>query len=161
MSYIGRLAKGSLLVGTGLGNVELPVGADGSTLQADSAQTNGVKWQAARPGITSWVNNTAVTTVSMAVNTGYLANNQGNIITYTLPATSSVGDEIRLVAVVNGIWALSQNSGQTIQFGTSNSTVGVSGGMTLGQAGDCIHLVCTTANTGWQVIGWVGNPTIS
>lgn len=162
MSYIGRMNKGGFLVGTGLGNVELPVGANGTRLEADSTQPDGVKWSPQSPGIKSWINNTSGSAVSMAVNTGYIANNQGNVITYTLPATSAVGDEIRLVSAgATGGYAIAQGAGQQIQFGTSNTTLGVTGGLVYSTGGDCLHLLCIVANTTWQVIDWVGAPNLS
>ena len=98
----------------------------------------------------------------MAVNTGYIANNQGNVITYTLPATSAVGDEIRLVSAgATGGYAIAQGAGQQIQFGTSNTTLGVTGGLVYSTGGDCLHLLCIVANTTWQVIDWVGAPNLS
>lgn len=49
MSYIGKLAKGSLVASDGSSQRELPVGSDGEILLADSTETLGLKW-ATNPG---------------------------------------------------------------------------------------------------------------
>jgi hypothetical protein len=155
MSYIGRLAKGSLLVGTGLGNVELPIGANGTRLEADSTQPDGLKWATPSSAFT-WNNNTAVTNVTMSPGNGYIQNNNSAPIFYALPTTAPVGSYMRLVNnAASQASQIQQGSGQQILYLGSNSTLGVGGTLTLG-VGNCVELLCTVADTTWRVINSMG-----
>lgn len=99
------------------------------------------------------------TTIAMTVNNGYLANNAG-LGTYTLPATSAVGDLLELAAMSAGGWKLAQNAGQNVRYGSSVTTTGTGGSLQFTAQGDAIKLVCTVANTSWMQIGPIGNITI-
>ncbi len=109
----------------------------------------------ATPGI-SWTEVTG-TSVSMAVNSGYILNNAG-LVTATLPASAVVGSVISIVGKGTGGWSIAQNSGQTIHFGTGNTTTGVGGSISSTNRYDCIEIVCTTANTDFVAKSSFGNP---
>lgn len=108
-------------------------------------------------GIT-WVNVTG-TSQSASVNTGYIANNAG-LVTITLPSSAAVGSVIEIGGSGAGGWKLAQNSGQTINFGSSATTAGVGGSLASTNRYDCIRLVCVTANTTWNVLSSVGSLTV-
>ena len=55
------------------------------------------------------------------------------------------------------IWKIAQNASQQIQFGNVTTTSGTGGSLTSSAAGDCIKLVCITANTLWEVQSVQGN----
>ena len=76
------------------------------------------------------------------------------------PAAASVGDEIRVASKGAGGWLVAQNASQSIRLGSAVTTVGVGGSLASTALGDCLHLVCTTTNTGWEVLSAVGNITI-
>src|ERR1035437_1004535 len=72
--------------------------------------TNGATG-AAGPGIT-WANVTG-TSVQAAPNTGYLANNAGQV-NVTLPTSAVLGDIVQISGIGAGGWKIVQNAGQTI-----------------------------------------------
>jgi hypothetical protein len=86
-------------------------------------------------------------TQTMSVNKGYISNNAARVV-FTLPTTSAVGDELRIVGKGAGGWGILLNSGQTIRVGSSVTTTST-GSIASSEAHDAIQLVCTTANTAW------------
>lgn len=112
-------------------------------------------FQAPASGGMSWVNVTG-TSQSMAVGTGYVANN-ASLVTLTLPATAAVGDIIAVQGSGAGGWQIAQNSGQTIHFNAGDSTTGASGYLASGGQYDVVFLMCITANTDWVYNGGFGN----
>jgi hypothetical protein len=95
----------------------------------------------------SWVVVTG-TTQDMLSNTGYIANNSG-LVTLNLPATSSVGDEIDVIGKGTGGWLIQCGVGQTIVLGEDTTSSG--GSLASTNAKDALYIVCTVANTEWQV----------
>lgn len=92
---------------------------------------------------------------AMSNNIGYIANS-GSLITFTLPATASVGDIIRVTGKGSGGWTIAQNVGQFIQYGSIVTTTGVGGSLSSNDPADTVELVCVTANTEWLVLSSVG-----
>ncbi len=136
----------NVLTVTGAGGIT--TSGSGSTLTITGAGA-GFTW-----------NEVTGTSANMAVNNGYIPNNVG-LVTLTLPATAALGDTIKVLYKGAGGWKIAQNSGQTIHFGTSNTTTGTGGSLQNSQIGDGIELVCTTANTDFRnVSGSQGNITV-
>jgi hypothetical protein len=129
--------------------------ASGYVLTSD-ASGNGT-WQAnaPTPGV-AWVEVTG-TSQTMAIDTGYIANNAG-LVTLTLPAVGVQGAVIEVVGKGAGGWKIAQNAGQIIYYGEVNTTTGVTGYISSTKQRDTIKLVCTTANNEWTVNSVVGNP---
>jgi hypothetical protein len=101
------------------------------------------------------------TTQSMAVDSGYIANNAARV-TMTLPSVCSVGDTISVAGKGAGGWKIAQNAGQVIRAGSSSTTVGVAGYLESTNQYDSIELLCITANTDWVVLtGPQGNITVA
>lgn len=111
-------------------------------------------------GGTTWSEITTATK-TMVVAEGYVSNRAGGV-TYTLPATATLGDEMYVVGKA-GTWVIAQNASQQILVGSGATTVGAGGSVTSTDAGDTIHLVCTTggASTVWRAISAVGNLTLA
>ena len=99
-------------------------------------------------------------TQAMVSNTIYVANDPTSLVTFTLPATSAVGDIISVVGVSTGGWNITQAAGQSINFSALSTTVGAGGSLSSVKNYDYINIFCVTANTTWNVIGSVGNITI-
>jgi hypothetical protein len=101
------------------------------------------------------------TSQSMAVESGYIANNVA-LVTLTLPASASVGDSITVAGKGAGGWKIAQNAGQVIRAGASSTTVGAAGYLQSTNQYDSIELLCITANTDWVVLtGPQGNITVA
>lgn len=100
------------------------------------------------------------TTQTLAVSNGYVSDNAGTV-TFTLPASASLGDCIKIVGKL-GAWTIAQNANQQICVGNTNSTVGVGGSVSSTNLGDCITLRCITAgaSTVWRAESTMGNLTI-
>lgn len=129
---------------------------DGSNISITGTGTSGDPYVInASTGGFSW-NEVTGTSQTAAINNGYIANNAG-LVTVTLPSTAAVGSVVRVAGKGAGGWKLAQNSGQTIHFGTLNTTTGASGSITSTGRYDAIELVCITTNTDWVVVSSIGN----
>lgn len=164
---VGAASNG--ITSLALTNGQLAIGSTGAdpsaaTLSAGTGVsiTNGagsITINAAGGGLT-WTVVTG-TTQSMAVNSGYIANNAG-VVTATLPATSAVGDVVAITGINNATgWKIAQNAGNQIFFGTSSTTAGAGGYLQSTAIRDAVTLVCTSTNANWQVISSIGNLTVA
>ena len=96
------------------------------------------------------------TTQAMAANNGYIANNAA-LCTLTLPSTASVGQLLQVTGQGVGGWKVAQNAGQTIIFNSNTTTSGTGGSLASTLQTDMVYLMCTVANTTFNVIGSQGN----
>jgi hypothetical protein len=148
-------------------NGQLPIGSTGAdpvlaTLTAGTGVTitNGagsITLNANGAGLT-WTDVTG-TTQAMAVNNGYTANNAG-VVTLTLPATAAYGTVMAVVGKGAGGWSIAQNSGQTINFGSTTTTSGTGGSLSSTKQYDAVFILCTVANTTFTVYSSIGNLTV-
>ena len=163
VGYGDYSAKGVILVGTGAGTFQaLTVGTNDFVLTADSAQTSGVKWAAVPGGgggggVVAWIDSTTGP-VNMLAGNGYFSNDPANDLTFNLPTTAAVGTILEITnlqAAQN--FTIAQAAGQSIQFGSVATTVGASGSISSNTIGDSLRMVCTVADTTWQVLSSQGN----
>lgn len=112
----------------------------------------------AQGGAMTWTEVTG-TSQAAAVGNGYITNNVA-LVTVTLPATAAVGQRVAIVGKGAGLWKLAQNSGQTIHFGSIDSTTGTGGYLAATVKYDCLEVICITANTDWVVRDSVGSITV-
>ncbi len=146
LGFSGQLTNGQLLIGstgalavpaniTAGTNVSIVNGAGSITISASGGA--GFMW-------------TVVTGTSQAMvsNNGYIANNAG-LITFTLPATSNVGDALGVIGKGAGGWLIQCGVGQTIVLGSSTTSSG--GSLASTNAKDSIYIICTVANLEWEV----------
>lgn len=116
-------------------------------LGSDSGPSGGLAWSVITGDQTASVNN------------GYICNKAGTLA-LALPATSAVGDIIEVTGINTALgWQITQASGQQIFAGTTSTTLGATGTFTSSATRDSLRIVCITANTTWQVLSSVGNPT--
>lgn len=106
-----------------------------------------------------WTDVTSATQ-ALSVFNGYVTD-RGAGVTYTLPATATFGDIIKIDGKL-GLTTIAQNANQAIRMSGSISTTGVGGSVAGTNVGDCITLRCTTggASTIWIAENFVGNWTV-
>ncbi len=100
-------------------------------------------------------------TQSIAVENGYVTDRGANV-TYTLPATATLGQEFIIVGKL-GLTTITPNANQQLLMGSSSGTVGVTGTLVATNVGDCVTFVCITAgaSTVWRASSWVGSWTLT
>jgi hypothetical protein len=99
-------------------------------------------------------------TQTMAVNNGYISNATAGGVTYTLPTTAVVGAAITVTGLAGSSgWTINQNTGQSIQFGRTTTTV-TTGSLASTFATDTVVLVCAVANDTFIVVDSIGNITV-
>lgn len=96
-------------------------------------------------------NSVTGTSATVSANAGYVTNNAGQV-TLLLPTTAAFGSIIYVVALGAGGFKISQNASQSIRLSGSITTTGTGGSLT-GVQGDSLTLVCTVANTNFNVLG--------
>jgi hypothetical protein len=95
---------------------------------------------------------------AISVNNLYFTDNGSTQVIYTLPTTVTKGSIFQIVGSSSGGWQITQASGQRIFGGNLATTLGATGTLTSSQALDSVMLICTVANTTFQVIAYSGNP---
>lgn len=107
-------------------------------------------------------NDNTTTPVTLVVNQAFAADVTGGVTTcaYTLPATATFGDVIRIAGMLQG-WTIAQNANQVIHNGNLSTTVGVGGSLASTHARDSVTLMCVVggSSTEWTVIASKGNLT--
>lgn len=96
---------------------------------------------------------------AIVANNGYFTTG-GSQVVMTLPATAAEGATFTISNTSAAGFQIAQNAGQSIRLGIDATTVGVTGSLTSTQLGDTVTIVCSIANTNFQVISCVGNITI-
>jgi hypothetical protein len=148
------LTNGQMLIGsTGADPVAATITGSGITVTAGA----GTLSLTATGGGMAWVDTTG-TSASMAVNTGYVADNAG-LVTFTLPAAAVIGDTVEVVGKGAGGWSIIENASQIIHFGNQTTTV-TTGHLDSSNQWDCIRLTCVTTNTTWVARAAQGNITV-
>lgn len=149
-------------------NGQLAIGSTGAdpvlaTLSAGTgiSITNGagsITVNSSGGGLT-WTDVTGATQ-SMAANNGYTSNDGSTLVTFTLPAAAAYGTIIAVVGKASGLWSIAQNTGQTIHFGSTNTTTGTGGSLSSTKQYDVVYLLTTIANTDFTVLQSIGNLTV-
>ncbi len=107
--------------------------------------------------LTPWAD-VSGTSQAAVVNTSYIISNAGQT-TVTLPATAAEGSFVQVQGKGAAGWIVAANTGQTIHFGSSASSV--AGSLTSTNLWDSVSLVCVTADTTWAVYSNVGVLTVA
>ncbi len=157
----GSSAYTSLVLGAG----QVLIGTTASDPSATTLTNGtGISISSASGSIT--INNTqtalsyvdqASSSVTMAVNTGYIIDNGASLVTATLPATAALGSTFQLVGFSSGGWKLGQAASQLINFGNVVTTTGTGGYLQFNNQYDSVTIVCTAANTKFTVTASIGN----
>ncbi len=159
---ITKLAVGSsgqVLIGaTGADPAFATLTSTGGTI-AFTTGANSLNLEVAGAGLT-WVDATGATQALLAEH-GYVTDRGGGV-TYTLPASGTLGDEIQIVGKL-GLATITPNANQQILIGSGSGTVGVTGTAVSNNVGDCITLICITAgaSTVWRANSTIGTWTLN
>jgi len=148
-------------------NGQLPIGSTGAdpvlaTITAGTgiSITNGagsITIASVGEGLT-WQTITASQT--LAVKNGYICISPGGALALALPTVSAVGDIIEVTLDGATSFSITQGVGQQIRFAASVTTSGAGGSITTTAQGDTLRMVCSVANTRWNVLSSIGNLTI-
>lgn len=147
-SWTSSMTNGQILIGS-TGATPVPATITG-TLGITVTNGAGTITISGGGGGYTWTEVTG-TTQTMTANNGYITNNPA-LVTLTLPATAALGTTLSIAGKGAGGWKIAQNAGQEIFFGSSATTIGVTGYLQSTQQFDSIELLCITANTQWTVI---------
>lgn len=150
------IADGQLIIGKTGGNPQIATLTAGTGLSiVNGAGT--ITLNATGGGLT-WQNIGA--SQALVNNYGYVCGS-GAGLSFSLPATASVGYVIQLALNGATSWTVTQGAGQQIRLGNVQTTSGVGGYLASTAQGDWIELICDVANTHW--IGCVkeGNITVA
>lgn len=155
-------ATAGLVSATALDDGELLIGSTGNdAVAANISAGTGINITNGAGSITisttvapvSWSNINASGT--LVVNTGVNCTG-GAALSLALPATSAVGDIIRVVLDGSTSWTITQAANQQIRVGAVTTTLGVGGSVSSIAQGDFIEMVCKTANLVWTAVGYTG-----
>jgi hypothetical protein len=105
--------------------------------------------------------NQTTTPVTMMVNTTYVCSAGSDMINFILPEVIPFGSFFQIIGKDSGLFQISQNSGQTINYGEYTTTTGMSGSVLSTKSNDCLRMVCTVANTTLTITSTIGDITVS
>ena len=127
------------------------VGTSGTSGRSGLSGISGISGQSGVSGNVgggiSWVN--ALTTQSMVANTGYVTT-ASTLTTLTLPTTISLGQTLEVVGYGTGLWQISQNSSQFVNFGNTGTTT-TTGILSATSKGDSVRITYVSANTSFII----------
>lgn len=155
----GLTAHGVLIAeGTGA-FAATATGSSGQFLISGGASADPI-WQTATPQLT--VTPVAGTSQAMTSNHSYIANNS-SLTTFTLPATSAVGDILQIVgsALNTGGWKVTYTTSQIIWGPAGSSTVTTGNAASATAAAQVMTMQCVVANTTWVIISNSGTITLT
>ncbi len=105
-------------------------------------------------------NNVTGATQTMVANAGYIANNSGSTVAFTLPSTAAIGTIMEVIGNCSGGWSIAQNASQIIHHAGTSTTAGVTGSVVTVERYDCIKLICTVTDLEWSTFS-AGNLTFN
>jgi hypothetical protein len=147
-SWTSSMTNGQVLIGS-TGATPVPATITGAAGITVTNAAGSITISGGGGGYT-WTEVTG-TSQTMAANNGYITNNPA-LVTLTLPTTAALGTTLSIAGKGAGGWKIAQNAGQEIFFGSSATTIGVTGYLQSTQQFDSIELLCITADTQWTVI---------
>jgi hypothetical protein len=103
------------------------------------------------PQNVTWIDEVSGT-VAATANTGYTSDDAAALVTYTLPASSAVGDWLEINGKGSGLWSIAQGAGQQIHVDGASTTSGAGGSLSSVGQYDNVRLRCLTANLIWTVV---------
>jgi hypothetical protein len=165
LSLIGPYAPSTytahgVLVGQGTNSIiATSAGTTGQYLVSNGASAD-PSFQTATPQLV--VTPVAGASQAMTSNHTYIAND-ASLTTFTLPATSAVGDILQIVgsALNTGGWKITYTTGQIIWGPAGSSTVTTGNAASATAAAQSVALLCVVANTTWVISSNSGTITLT
>lgn len=157
--WSSTMTNGQMIIGsTGATPTSGTITSTGGTITV-STGAGTLNLEVASGGL-AWVDATNATQ-AISVETGYVTD-RGAGVTYTLPASATLGQVIRIVGKL-GIAVITPNANQQILIGSTSGSVGVTGTATANNVGDCIELICITAgaSTVYRASSVIGTWTLA
>ncbi len=135
--------------------VTTTVGSAGQVLESQGAGSPPVFTSATN--LLSWSAISASQT--LVVNNGYFCTG-GAALSLALPAVAPVGSTIIISLDGSTSWTITEQTGQSIRASSKTTTV-TTGSLTSTAQGDSVILICSVANTKWNVVYMIGNITVA
>ncbi|CAB4132599.1 hypothetical protein UFOVP256_55 [uncultured Caudovirales phage] len=165
LSLIGPYAPATYtahgtLVGEGTGAIVAVAPGTAGQFYVSNGASADPSFQTATPQLI--VTPVAGASQAMLSNHTYIANN-ASLTTFTLPATSSVGDVIQIVgsALNTGGWTVTYSTGQIIWGPAGSSTVTTGNAASATAAAQAMKIICVVANTTWVIVDNSGTITLT
>lgn len=95
--------------------------------------------------------------VTMTAGTTYICDNGASLITFTMPASTAVGDQFIIVGQSSGKWTIQLVGAQVINTGAASTSA--AGTLAAGTRYDCVTVMCTAANTSFVCVNGYGTFT--
>lgn len=156
MTQLGVAADGAIPIGATAGAPVLATITAGANVSVVNA-ANSITISASVPSSITW--QAIAASQAMAVNNGYACTGGGSI-SLSLPAVSAVGDILEVTLDGSTDFTITQGAGQSVRMGNQATSGGVAGSLASTASGDSLKLVCSFANTRWNVLSSMGNITI-
>lgn len=149
---------GQLIIGSTSSNPSISTITAGSGINV----TNGpgsITLSTTSTSVSTW--NVQTSNTALVPGNGYVTFFPSEVLLFSLPTTSLVGDIIELANFDGAGWVLEQSTvSQQIRLGTSITTLGLGGSISSSTSGDTVRLVCVQDNNLWQALSVIGTLTI-
>ena len=97
---------------------------------------------------------------TMIIDHGYVCTT-GGTLSLLLPATSPIGSIIEVTLDGSTGFTITEAAGQQIRMGNLSTTLGATGTLGSNAQGDSLRMVCSVANTKWNVLSSMGSLTVA
>jgi hypothetical protein len=103
----------------------------------------------------------AVTTATqMVVNNRYAATSGATPVAFSLPASPTGGDIVKIIGAAGGGWSIAQIGGQQIKIGSASTTAGATGSVASTNGQDNLELTFISGSLWVADTGYIGNLTV-
>lgn len=130
-----------------VGDGRIAFSGSGTTLTA-TITGGGILW-----------NDVTAASQTLSANNGYVVDNAGSLVTFTIPSTAAIGDTYIIQGKTSLGWRVNVATGQTLHMG-SKATTTSTGYIAFTNQWDSVTITCVTANTTFSCRGVQGDITV-